>query len=67
MYRAQMSVVSDRKQNATEWFEQMQRLLTRNMLSTHWWMDLLQNHIYGTFKYKLVSLTRYIVIQRGLG
>ena len=29
-----MSVVSDRKQNATEWFEQMQRLLTRNMLST---------------------------------
>ena len=30
-------------------------------------MDLLQNHIYGTFKYKLVSLTRYMVIQRGLG
>jgi len=30
-------------------------------------MDLLQNHIYGTFKYKLVSLTRYRVIQRGLG
>ena len=28
-------VISDQKENATEWFEQMQRLMTRNMLSTH--------------------------------
>ena len=63
---AQRSVVSDQKQNATEWFEQqMQRLLTRNMYQ----------HIDGWICYRtifmallstrFVSLTRYKFIQRG--